>query len=97
QHAALIAASVGLAYRFALTYGQQLLAILLAAAIACNPLVVSYCYTALPEALFLSLLMAHLSFALALSAGWRRSTVIGLSASAAALVFLKPTGYAAIA
>lgn len=97
QHIALLAAGMGLAYRFASTYGQPVLAVMLALSVVGNPLVVSYCYTALPEALFLTLLMVHLSLVLALSSGWRRGTVAGISASAAALVLLKPTGYAVIA
>lgn len=97
QHLLLIATSMGLAYRFALTFGQPALAILLAMTIAGNPLLVSYGYTALPEALFLSILMVHLSFVLALSSGWRRTTVMGVSATAACLVLFKPTGYAVIA
>jgi hypothetical protein len=90
-------AAVLLAYEFARTYERPLLALILEAAVLGHPQLVSYCFTILPEALFASVLMIHLSCALALT---RRATSPGFaaaSASAAALALVKPSGYAAVA
>ena len=97
QYLALLSAGLALAYRFAIVFGQPLLAALLAASILLNPLVVSYCFAVLPEAAFMALLMIHLSFVLALAYGWQRTAAVGAGATAAMLALTKPSGYAAVA
>jgi hypothetical protein len=91
------ASCVLFAYRFARTYGQPLLALILEAAVLGNPQLVSYCFTVLPEALFASVLMIHLSCALALTCRATGRGFAAASASAAALALVKPSGYAAVA
>lgn len=97
QHIALLAAGTVLAYRFAVAYRRPALAVALAFGVLANPQAVSYCFTVLPESLFMSLLMVHLSFVLALSTGWNRTAAIGIGTTAALLAILKPAGYAAVA
>jgi hypothetical protein len=91
------AACVLLAYQFVRTYDRPLLGFIFEAAVLGYPPLVSYCFTVLPEALFVSVLMAHLSFALALARRWTAGAAAGAGVSAAALALIKPSGYAAVA
>jgi hypothetical protein len=86
-----------LAWQFARTYERPLLALILKAAVLGHPQLVSYCFAVLPEALFVSVLMVHLSFALVLARRWSAFAAAGAGASAAALALVKPSGYAAVA
>jgi hypothetical protein len=90
-------AGVLLAYEFVRTYKQPVLGLALEAMVLGNPLLVSYCFVVLPEAVFAAVLMVHLSFLLIIA---RRATALGFagaSLSAAALALVKPSGYAAVA
>jgi hypothetical protein len=97
QHATFLLTGLVLAYQFARTFGHPLLAIALALTILANPALASYCFTILPEALFVTVLMVHLAFVVALARGWRRATVVGIGTTAAILVLVKPAGYAVVA
>jgi hypothetical protein len=97
QHLLFLGCGTVLAWRYATTFGRPVLAALFQAAVLGNPLLVSYCFTVLPEAVFASLLMIHLARALSLASRWTRGTAISLSVSAALLPLVKPAGYAAVA
>jgi hypothetical protein len=97
QHAAFLLAGLWLGYQFVRTFGHPLLAIALALAILANPALVSYCFAVLPEAVFVAILMVHLAFVVALGRGWRRGTLLGIGTTAAALVLVRPAGYAVVA
>jgi hypothetical protein len=97
QHVAVLASCVFLASSFAALYGRALPALGLAAVVAGNPALISYCYTILPEAFFMAALMVHLGCVLrfARSGGMAAGAATGASAAAAAL--FKPVGFAAVA
>lgn len=97
QHTAVLLAGVALAYQFARRVGRPIVAALLFIATAANPAMISYCFTVLPEALFIALLMVHLACILSLTGGWNRPAALGAGASAAAMALAKPSGYAAVA
>jgi len=72
---------------------HPLLAIGLEASILGNPALMSYAFTVLPEAFFVSAVQAHLALALRLLRRPTRPAASALGVLAAVLVLLKPSGY----
>ncbi len=91
------ATSVWLSYQFVRTYERPLLGLVLEVMVLGHPQLVSYGFTVLPESLFATVLMIHMSFVLMLARRWNNGAAAAAGVSAAILPLLKPSGYAAVA
>jgi hypothetical protein len=94
QLAVLIISTITLARTFFAVYRNQLAAAALAAAILLHPQLVSYAFTVLPESLFMSLLMLHLSCVLRYTHAATPASLAAAGGTLAGLILLKPAAYA---